>query len=118
MGGGTAIGAARGSCRCATALISLAVVWVLANGPVEGAVLWTFDRQHGLTTADLLVIPMIALGSRCLLRSREAERYLARLRTAPRVVAHPAPRLTSGALPNRPQVSDGLRQPRLSIRAA
>ena len=78
----TAVGTARGSCRCAAALIALAGVWLLANGPVEGPVLWAMDAQHGLTTADLLAIPYTGFGLRCLLRSREFRRYLAQRESA------------------------------------
>jgi hypothetical protein len=83
---GTAIGAARGSCRCASALAVLGVVWILANGPMEGHVLWTLDSEHGLTSADLITIPMAALAGRTLWRSAEVQRWLAarrpRARTA------------------------------------
>ncbi|MFI5959048.1 hypothetical protein [Cryptosporangium sp. NPDC051539] len=79
---GTAIGAARGSCRCASALVALAVVWVLGNGAMEGHVLWTMDSDHGLTLADLLTIPMLALGGWRLGRSAEAQAWFA-ARAAP-----------------------------------
>ncbi|GAA3394212.1 hypothetical protein [Cryptosporangium minutisporangium] len=74
---GTAVGAVRGSCRCASALAVLAPVWVLANGPVEGLVLWTLDSEHGLTMADLLTIPMLSLATWRLGRSTEVQRWLA-----------------------------------------
>lgn len=35
-------------------LIALAVLWLFANGALEGPVLWTLDREHGLVLADLL----------------------------------------------------------------
>ena len=72
---GTAIGAACGSYRCASALAVLAPIWILANGPMEGHVLWTLDREHGLTSADLLTIPMLALAGRQLWRSAEVRRW-------------------------------------------
>ena len=74
---GTAVGVACGSCRCASALAVLAPVWILANGPVEGVVLWTLDTEHGLTTADLLTIPMLALAAWRLGRSTEVQRWAA-----------------------------------------
>lgn len=74
---GTAIGAARGSCRCASALAVLSIVWILANGPMEGHVLWTLDSEHGLTSADLITIPMLALAGWRLWRSAEVQRWLA-----------------------------------------
>ena len=39
------------------ALAGSAVVWLLANKPVEGAVLLTVSRDHGLTLADLATLP-------------------------------------------------------------
>ncbi|WP_344649005.1 hypothetical protein [Cryptosporangium japonicum] len=74
---GTAIGAARGSCRCASALAVLGVVWILANGPMEGHVLWTLDSEHGLTSADLITIPMFTLAGWRLWRSAEVQCWLA-----------------------------------------
>lgn len=38
-------------------LVGLSAVWLLANGPVEGKVLWSPTPAHGLTLADLLVVP-------------------------------------------------------------
>ena len=35
-------------------LAALSVVWPFVNGPLEGPVLWSFSRQHGLTLGDLL----------------------------------------------------------------
>jgi hypothetical protein len=95
----TAVGTARGSCRCAAALIALAGVWLLANGPVEGPVLWAMDAQHGLTTADLLAIPYTTFGLRCLARSAEFQRYLARRASAAVVgpVVHSDPAGASAA---------------------
>ena len=37
-----------------------ALVWWLINGQVEGAVLFEFSARHGVTEADLLVIPHLA----------------------------------------------------------
>jgi hypothetical protein len=58
---GAAVGTLRGSRRCALALLVLAPVWLLANSPVEIAILWSLNQRHGLTLADLLAIPMVAL---------------------------------------------------------
>ena len=90
---GTAIGAACGSYRCASALAVLAPIWILANGPMEGHVLWTLDREHGLTSADLLTIPMLALAGRQLWRSAEVRRWRAGASPHPAkpVRAEPAP---------------------------
>ncbi|MFG1927676.1 hypothetical protein [Cryptosporangium sp. NPDC048952] len=89
---GTAIGAARGSCRCASALAALGVVWILANGPMEGHVLWTLDSEHGLTSADLLTIPILTLAGWRLWRSApplvapSAQRRVTRRRSAASLV--------------------------------
>jgi hypothetical protein len=37
------------------AVIVFAVLWLRLNGPLEGYVLVTFERNSGLTLADLLV---------------------------------------------------------------
>ncbi|MEJ5912947.1 hypothetical protein [Pseudokineococcus sp. 1T1Z-3] len=37
------------------------VAWWLVNGPVEGAVLLVVTRTNGLTVADLLVPPLLAV---------------------------------------------------------
>jgi hypothetical protein len=41
-----------------------AMVWVGANGPLEGKVLLSFGGSHGLTTSDLVVlVPVLAAGA-------------------------------------------------------
>jgi hypothetical protein len=109
----TAIGAARGSCRCAVALNVLAVVWLLANGPVEGPVLWSMDAQHGLTTADLLAIPYVLLGLRCLLGSVHGQRFLAQVRPYARVLRLRSD-VTDLASDATPLATSGVRRSRLS----
>jgi len=42
-------------------LLAASGAWLLANGPLEGPILWVLDSQHGLTTADLLA--PVALGA-------------------------------------------------------
>jgi hypothetical protein len=38
-----------------------ALVWVGANGPLEGKILLSFGGSHGLTTSDLVVVvPVLA----------------------------------------------------------
>lgn len=51
-------------------------IWLLANGPLEGPILWVIDSQHGLTTADLLApVAVGAVGLRLVaLRRLEAVR--------------------------------------------
>jgi hypothetical protein len=53
----------------ATVLVSCACLWLLANAPVEGPVLVLISRNHGVTVADLLVIPPI-VAAWALLRPR------------------------------------------------
>lgn len=45
---------AKPSKPAALCLAALAVAWLFGNGPLEGRVLWTLDRDHGLTVSDLL----------------------------------------------------------------
>jgi hypothetical protein len=45
----------------AAILVVLGVVWLLVNGPVEGAILLKFDADHGLTVADLLSLAAFAM---------------------------------------------------------
>ena len=60
----------------AVVLVVLGVVWVLVNGPEEGAILFQVDADHGLTVADLL--SLVAFGLALLLwfdRSGEPPRH-------------------------------------------
>ncbi|GAA4864284.1 hypothetical protein GCM10023203_10160 [Actinomycetospora straminea] len=42
-------------------LVVGAVIWVRINKPVEGEVLLELSRRHGVTTADLLSLVMLAM---------------------------------------------------------
>jgi hypothetical protein len=42
-------------------LVVAAVIWVRINKPVEGEVLLELSRRHGVTTADLLSVVMLAM---------------------------------------------------------
>lgn len=42
-------------------LVIGAVIWVRINKPVEGEVLLELTRRHGVTTADLLALVMLAM---------------------------------------------------------
>lgn len=42
-------------------LVVVSVGWLLVNGPVEGDVLWSLDRAHGLTVADLFGLVGVAI---------------------------------------------------------
>ena len=41
------------------ALAAAVVAWLVANKPVEGPVLFTISRDHGLTLADLAPLPCV-----------------------------------------------------------
>ncbi|RDI32357.1 hypothetical protein DEU38_10388 [Rhodococcus sp. AG1013] len=56
----------------ATALVSVAVVWVFANGPLEGGVLWSLSPEHGLTVSDLLSVAAVAIAVSAWRRTRNA----------------------------------------------
>lgn len=45
---------AKPSRPAAFTLIGVSVLWVLFNGPIEGAVLYSFTPNNGLTESDLL----------------------------------------------------------------
>lgn len=45
---------ARPSRPAAMCLAALAATWLFANKPLEGQILWTITRNHGLTVSDLL----------------------------------------------------------------
>ena len=49
----------------AGALVVLAGLWLGVNGPLEGPVVWHLTPGHGVTAADLLVVP--ALGAAAVL---------------------------------------------------
>lgn len=45
-----------GTVGSVVALVVMAIVWPLANGPLEGHVLVTLNREDGVTTSDLLSV--------------------------------------------------------------
>ena len=47
---------AKPSRPAALVLIAVSVLWILFNGPVEGAVLYSFTPANGLTESDLLSV--------------------------------------------------------------
>ncbi|KQR96668.1 hypothetical protein ASG12_18940 [Williamsia sp. Leaf354] len=54
---------ARPSVISSAILTTVAVVWVLANGPIEGHVILSFNLHHGVTESDLLsVIAVLIAG--------------------------------------------------------
>jgi len=44
-------------------VVLLSAAWLLANGPYEGRVLWRIAQGHGLTVADLAVVPSLAVAA-------------------------------------------------------
>ena len=52
-------------------LVVLSAAWLLVNSPVEGRVLWAPVTGHGLTQADVLVVPpLVVAAGLALLRLR------------------------------------------------
>jgi hypothetical protein len=47
----------------AGALAALSVAWLLVNSPMEGPVLVSFTRNHGITGADLTGLAGLALAA-------------------------------------------------------
>lgn len=45
------------------ALLLVAALWLVVNGPYEGPVLWVPLRGHGLTVGDLLAVPALAVAA-------------------------------------------------------
>ena len=64
---------ARGWRRRAVALLLLpaSAAWVLFNGPIEGPILLTLSKNHGLTVSDLLaVVGVLVAGAALVLGDR------------------------------------------------
>ena len=53
----------------AAGLSTVAVVWVLVNGPVEGRVLLVLTPTHGLTVADLPSLAALVVAGALVVRS-------------------------------------------------
>lgn len=53
----------------ALVLTALGVVWLMANTPMEGGVLWTITPSHGLTDGDMLSVAAFAVAAYTLVRS-------------------------------------------------
>lgn len=47
--------------RPAAVLGVLSAAWLLVNGPYEGRLLWSPVTDHGLTVADVLVVPALVV---------------------------------------------------------
>lgn len=44
-------------------LLALSAAWLLVNSPVEGRTLWSPLHGHGLTEADVFVVPPLLLAA-------------------------------------------------------
>jgi hypothetical protein len=62
----------------AALLVVLGLAWQQANHSIEGVILWTVTRTHGLVLADLLGAPAAALVIAHVLSYRVAPRSFAR----------------------------------------
>ena len=40
------------------------VAWLFFNGPLEGQVLWSLNREHGLTVSDLMSLVAFGIAAR------------------------------------------------------
>lgn len=49
--------------RLVLELVVLALAWLLVNSPVEGRILWSPLPRHGLTVADVLVVPPLLVAA-------------------------------------------------------
>lgn len=54
----------------AVALVVVAGIWVLVNGPVEGPTMVVVTPDHGLSVADLFSLLALAVAAVLLLTSR------------------------------------------------
>ncbi|MBA2558564.1 MAG: hypothetical protein H0V07_01515 [Propionibacteriales bacterium] len=53
---------------------ALGVAWLLTNGPIEGDVLLSLSRDHGLTVADLALVVVLPAGWSYLTSSVQSRR--------------------------------------------
>jgi hypothetical protein len=58
------------------ALIAVAAVWLVVNGPLEGRTLWTMTGGHGLTSGDFLALPSLGIALALLARYRGSRRRI------------------------------------------
>jgi hypothetical protein len=70
-------------------LVVAAVIWTRINKPIEGEVLLELTRRHGVTTADLLSVVMLAMAVVIVWPSRREKRPEPRRDTASRVSPPP-----------------------------
>lgn len=61
---------AKPSRPAAFTLIGVSVLWILFNGPIEGAVLLSFTSTNGLTESDLLSVVGVGIAVYALRRRR------------------------------------------------
>ncbi|MCF3939330.1 MULTISPECIES: hypothetical protein [Gordonia] len=66
---------ARPSVQAAIALVVVSGMWVVGNGPIEGRVLWSYSRAHGVTESDLLSVIGVIIAAITLWRARSGGRH-------------------------------------------
>ncbi len=70
----------RTGARGAVGLAVVSVLWLVFNGPMEGAVLLSFGRAHGLTVADLVGLLGLGIAGCRFASTPEGARWLGKLR--------------------------------------
>lgn len=65
---------ARPSVVSSAILTTVAVVWVLGNGPIEGHVILSFTLHHGVTESDLLSVVAVLIAALGAWRVRRTRR--------------------------------------------
>jgi hypothetical protein len=62
------VGSRESSWRPIGQVVLLSAAWLLSNSALEVRVLWSPAPSHGLTVADLAVLPCLAVGALLLVR--------------------------------------------------
>lgn len=66
---------ARPSVQAAVTLVVVSGMWAVGNGPIEGRVLWTYSRAHGITESDLLSVLGVVIAAITVWRARSGGRH-------------------------------------------
>ncbi|GAC67977.1 hypothetical protein [Gordonia soli] len=66
---------ARPSVPAAAVLVAVSVLWLFANGPIEGGILYSFSVEHGLTESDVLSVIGFVLAAVSVWRVRRSPWY-------------------------------------------
>ncbi|MGU3293282.1 hypothetical protein [Williamsia sp. M5A3_1d] len=65
---------ARPSYASSGVLAGIAVLWLLANGPIEGHVILSFTLHHGVTESDLLSLVAVLIAGLGIVRTQRNSR--------------------------------------------